>query len=251
MGTFWKSNPYLDPRLAGPHAPAQWMLVDLGRPVAVDALRVRWGAPYASRYHVERWLGGTPVFAEAPLTGRWVAFGPARLAGHPGAGVIRLGPAPIAVRYLRIVLERSSHTAAPGSRDVRDRLGYAVRELSIGSVARGRLVDAVRHAPSHRQTTTYVSSTDPWHRAQDLDRGTAEPGFDRVLASGLSRGPIMTPVPVLYGTPADAAAELRWLRARRWPVGRVELGEEPDGQLATPEDYAARVRGIVERVRRS
>jgi hypothetical protein len=236
--SFWKSNPYLDPRFAGPRAPVQWMLVDLGRPTPVDAVRVRWGAPYATRFRVERWVGRTPLFSVAPVSGRWVAFGP-RLAGAPGRETARVAPAPVPVRYLRIVLERSSRTAPPGSRDVRDRLGYAVRELSVGRLAGPRLVDAMRHAPSHRQTVTYVSSTDPWHRAQDLDPNTEQPSFDRVLASGLARGPVMTPVPILYGTPADAAAELRWLRARGWPLGRVELGEEPDGQLATPEDYAA------------
>jgi hypothetical protein len=237
--SFWKSNPYLDPRFAGRHAPAQWMLVDLGRATAVDAVRVRWGAPYATRFRVERWIGRTPLFSVAPVSGRWAPFGPPRLAGGPGRETARLAPAPVPVRYLRIVLERSSQTAAPGSRDVRDRLGYAVRELSVGRLAGARLIDAVRHAPSHRQTVTYVSSTDPWHRAVDRDPNTEQPSFDRVLASGLAQGPVMTPVPVLYGTPEDAVAELRWLRARGWPLGRVELGEEPDGQLATPEDYAA------------
>ena len=237
--SFWKSNPYLDPHFAGSRAPEQWMLVDFGRPVPVDSVRVRWGAPFATRFHVERWIGRTPLFSVAPVSGHWVPFGPPRLAGGPGHETARLAPAPVPVRYLRIVLERSSRTAPPGSRDVRDRLGYAVRELSVGRLAGARLVDAVQHAPSHRQTVTYVSSTDPWHRAQDRDPNTEQPSFDRVLASGLAHGPIMTPVPVLYGTPEDAAAELRWLRARGWPLGRVELGEEPDGQLATPEDYAA------------
>jgi len=90
------------------------------------------------------------------------------------------------------------------------------------------------------QTVVTVSSNDPWHRAADLDRRTEQPGFDRVLRSGLTNGlPAVIPVPLLFGTPEDARAELTFLAARGFPVGRVELGEEPDGQYIAPEDYGA------------
>lgn len=238
--TFWKSNPYLDAsaggrRMAG--AP-QWAMLDLGRPRSIDALRIDWGEPYARRFVVQYW-SGVDAFTAA-IKGTWRAFPRGGVSGHGGAQTVRLAPAPMTVRFVRVLMTRSSHTAPPRSRDRRDRLGYALRELHVGRLDRGGLSDLVRHAPSHEQTAAYVSSTDPWHRATDLDPSVAQPSFDRVFRSGLTdRRPVMLPVPLLYGTPADAAAELRFLRARGYRIGRVELGEEPDGQFVSPEDDAA------------
>ena len=51
----------------------------------------------------------------------------------------------------------------------------------------GRFHDHVRHAADrHRQTIIYASSTDPWHRAEDLDPSTEQPGLDFVLRSKLT-----------------------------------------------------------------
>lgn len=227
-GTYWKSNPYLDP------AP-QWVLVDLGRPRPLNALRVTWGRPFARSVRVQWWTGPSAIMLAGHPPGTWRDFAVQRR-----GSLLRLG-APRAVRFIRLVLTRSSHTGPRGSRDVRDRLGFAIRELQAGVLRDGRLHDWIRHAPDNvHQSVVYASSTDPWHRASDRDPHTEQPGFDRVLASGLTHGRgLLAPVAVLYGTPEDAAAELRWLRARRVPLRGIELGEEPDGQLATPEDYAA------------
>lgn len=235
--TFWKSNPYLGS--AGP----QWILVDLGRRRAVDAVGIDWASPWARRVRVQWWTGTNAIVSIAPerRPGHWVAFGSGTFAGHAGAQARRIAGRPVLARFVRIVLTRGSGTAPPGSIDWRDRAGYAVREIHVGRWRHGRVADMVRHAPSNRrQTVIYTSSTDPWHRASDLDRGTEQPGLDRVLRSALAGGrPALVPAPVLYGTPADAVAELRYLRARRYPLAGVELGEEPDGQLMGPADYAA------------
>lgn len=136
---------------------------------------------------------------------------------------------------------QSSHTAPPGSTDIRDRLGFAVREVSLGLLKPdGSIEDAVRHAKSRDgQTVVQVSSTDPWHRAVDRDLDTEQPGLGFVFQSGLTSGhPLMAPVGVFYDTPENAAAEIRYIKRRGWPVRQIEAGEEADGQFIRPEDYA-------------
>lgn len=243
VGTFWKSNPYLDQRYTG-EANArhpQWLIADLGARRPVNAIGIDWGLPYAVRYQVQYWEGDDPRDPDELPQGQWRTF-PAGVVsdGRGGNPVLRLGTDPVAVRFLRVLLEQASGIAPPGAHDPRDALGYAVREVAIGTLdADGRLQDVVRHAPRRDgQTRFFVSSTDPWHRASDLDPTVEQPGVDRVFASGLSNGlPVLMPVGALYDTPDNAAALLRYLRRRGYPVPRIEIGEEPDGQYVAPEDF--------------
>ena len=241
LQSFWKSNPYLDSHFT--HEPSarhpQWVLIDLGRTRAIDALRIAWAAPYATRFQVQRYVGGPDAVALAP--GHWRDFPRGVSSGRPGIQTLRLAGAPVRTRFVRILMSAGSHTALAGSHDVRDRLGYAIREVYVGTLTPGgRFGDVVSHRPDRSQSRIYVSSTDPWHRASDLARGYEQPSFQTVLQSGLTGGrPLLVPVPVLYGTPSNAVAELRYLRALGVPLRGVELGEEPDGQLISPEDYGA------------
>jgi hypothetical protein len=236
--SFWKSNPYLDRRYSGEDRP-QWVVVCLDAPASVDAARIRWASPWAAAYDVQYWVGADEYDDE----GRWVTFpGGAVRDGRGGAVLLRLAPAPVRAKFLRILLLRSSGAAAPGASDPRDAMGYAIGEVSFGMArADGTLADVVRHAPDrHGQSVIYVSSTDPWHRAIDRDPQVEQPGFDRLFASGLTNGlPVMIPVGALYDTPENAAAEIRFLRRRGYPIARVELGEEPDGQNVSAVDFAA------------
>ncbi|HKT09088.1 MAG TPA: discoidin domain-containing protein [Gemmatimonadaceae bacterium] len=244
--TFWKSDPYLDSAYTGePQARhPQWVIVDLGRPRPVDAMRILWAAPYATRYDVEYWAGEPPGSGldENP-DGAWHRFplgARARAAG--GHDQRRLSETAVETRFVRIWLRASSHTSLPGSRDARDALGYAIRELEVGRLRpNGGITDYIRHAASRdEQTVIAVSSTDPWHRASDVDAALEQPGLDLVFRSGLTQGRApLIPVPVLFGTPDDAAAEIAYLRRRGYPLDRVELGEEPDGQYVSPDDYGA------------
>ena len=245
--SFCKSNPYLDRHFTGlPESRPQWIVLSFARLTRFDAARILWGAPFARHFLIQYW-DGDDGYAEGKQTaddpGQWRTFphGDRTVAGAPDDGVLRLADQPIASHFVRILLLASSETGPPGGVDIRDRLGYAVREVGVGIIgADGRFQDAVRHGKSRlRQTPVQVSSTDPWHRAIDRDPDTEQPSLAFVFASGLvGDAPMMAPVGVFHDTPENAAAEVRYIRRRGWPVSEIELGEEPDGQFIRPEDYA-------------
>jgi hypothetical protein len=128
------------------------------------------------------------------------------------------------------------------SLDPRNCVGYAIRELYLGTTTGdGEFHDILRHTPEQEQTATYCSSVDPWHQPSDLgSTKQAQVGFDLFFTSGVTRGlPAMVPVAMLYDTPDNAAAEIAYLKKRGYPISFVEMGEESDGQYMLPEDYAA------------
>ncbi|MBO9557676.1 MAG: discoidin domain-containing protein [Caulobacter sp.] len=236
--TFWKSNPYLDPRYTHAPAQAEWAKLDLGARRTVGAAKIAWGEPYAVAYQVQHWVG----VDEYDPVGRWIDFPGGAVTKGQGGEALLTFDRPVETQFVRVLMTWSSQTAPAGSTDIRDRLGFAIRELSVGSIdAQGRFVDLVRHAKDGRaQTYAQVSSTDPWHRAVDRDLDLEQPGLDRVFASGLTSGrPMMVPIGVLYDTPENAAALIRYLHRRGYPVTQVELGEEPDGQYVDAESYGA------------
>src|SRR5947207_2845293 len=103
---------------------------------------------------------------------------------------VRLCAKALPVRFVRVAMRRSSQASAQLSDDIRDRLGFAIREIELGSIdSRNRFHDYIRHAPDrYRQTVIYVSSTDPWHRAEDIDYKVEQPGLDFILRSALTNG---------------------------------------------------------------
>jgi hypothetical protein len=237
--TFWKSNPYLD--RAYTHAPerAQWVVVAFDQAQAISAARIAWAQPYARVYRLQYWSGADP-YDEFQ---HWQDFPQGRVTGGTGGiAVLRLADRPVRAQFVRVLLETGSHTAPAGARDPRDAMGYAIAELGLGTIAANRhFTDVIDHARAgSEQTTIIVSSTDPWHRATDRDDDAEQPGFDRLYRSGVTSGlPVVVPVGALYDTPENAAAEVRFLRRRHYPVHQIEIGEEPDGQNVSPEDYAA------------
>jgi len=254
--SFWKSNPYLDYHFTGEKNSRypQWVMIDLGASMKVNAIRILWGAPFATNFSVEygHFVGQEDLSQRLPT--EWRAFPQGKSKRSAGGDLLlKLSRRAVRVRYVRLRLDESSGTGPGSSDDIRDRLGYAIREIYLGSIDRGgRFHDAIRHATKRDdQTTVYVSSTDPWHREIDRDDATEQPGFDFIFKSGLTNGlPMLLPVPVLYDIPENAVAEIQYLTARGYPIDRIEMGEEPDGQFATPEHYALLYLQFVNALRR-
>lgn len=239
-GSFWKSNPYLTSAYTGEsdRRHPQWVVIDFGKKVPVNAVNILWGEPYARSFRVEYADSGRVYFGGHPWN-VWHTFPHGTVAGGKGGEqYLKFGKRPLMVRYLRIWMTESSGTAPAGSRDPRDAMGYAMREIMAGEAGQFDFDDHVIHRPDRKQTITYASSTDPWHREIDRDPKVEQPGIDRIFRSGITRGlPAMLPVAVFYDTPENAAALAGYVRSSGYSVGRWELGEEPDGQRIDPRDF--------------
>lgn len=255
--TYWKSNPYLTQRFT--HEPdslhPQWVVVQFLRPQAIDAIRIAWSNPYATRYRVEYWAGkGDAILDQG--NGSWRLFSVGRVRqATAGVQLIRLAESPVSTTAVRVVMTQSSNTCdSHGARDVRNCVGYAIEDIGAGTIAAGKFRDLVVRSRNgscggaltckpdpRRQTLMWTSSEDPWHTdAGKVTGNQDQPGLDVISRSGLTRGlPTIYPVPVFYSTPQNAANEVRYLERRGYPISYIEMGEEVDGQYALPEDYAA------------
>jgi hypothetical protein len=245
LQSYWKSNPYLTKAYTGEDDSLhpQWVMIDLGAKVDVNAIRIAWANPYARRYYVQFWTGEKEPFYSGINQGVWQTFPMGTIPdGKGGTPLLKLMNWKIPVRYLRIWMTESSNTCdTHGAQDKRNCVGYAIDELYIGTVsADGQFTDVVKHLPSRKQTITWPSSVDPWHAASDLDNGRGDQiGFDFFFNCGVTRGlPAMIPIAILYATPEDAANEIAYLYKRKYPISWIEMGEEADGQRVLPEDYA-------------
>jgi hypothetical protein len=244
LATYWKSNPYLAKPFTGEDDSLhpQWIVLDLAAPQAVNAIRIAWGAPYARQYVVQYWTGTDPM--HHPTTGVWQSFPNGVVGeGQGGSVTLPLASTPIAVQYVRILMTASSNTCdTHGADDRRNCVGYAMREIFLGTTDRsGSFHDLLRHVPDQDQSTTYCSSVDPWHAASDIDPERRDQvGLDLFFNSGYTRGlPAVIPVAVLYEIPENAANLVAYLKHRGYPVSYIEIGEEADGQYMLPEDYGA------------
>lgn len=248
LDTYWKSNPYLTKAFTGEDDSLhpQWIVVRLEAEQIVTDIRIAWAEPYARNYKVQYWLGKGDAMDE-PDGGEWKDFPSGVVSdGKGGTVTLQISPTPIATRYVRVLMTGSSDTCdTHGKSDPRNCVGYAIKEVYLGTQKNGEFHDILHHTPGQDQTFTYSSSIDPWHQPADFyvipDRMESgdQVGFDLFFTSGITRGlPAMVPVALLYGTPEDAAAQITYLKKRGYPISYIEMGEEPDGQYMAPEDYA-------------
>jgi hypothetical protein len=245
--SYWKSNPYLTSKFTGESDALhpQWVVMDLRKEYPVNALRIAWANPYARTYQVEYWVGKDALdFGEGPQ-GEWKAFATGAVKdGRGGTVTLKFGRTTVTTRYLRVWMTESSNTCdLHGSDDVRNCVGYAIQSLTAGKVnGNAGFVDVAKDATGRARPTYCSSSIDPWHSAADVNAGGRyeHTGFDLFFTSGITNNlPAMIPVTLLYGTPDDAAAQIAYVEKRGYPVAYVEMGEEPDGKHALPEDYGA------------
>ena len=249
LQSYWKSNPYLTKRFTGEDDALhpQWVVIALDKKEDVNAIRIDWADPYAQDFEVQYWVGEGDAMDEQNK-GAWKTFPGGSVVGAKG-GITTLGQAAASVnaKYVRVVMTRSSNTCdTHGSGDRRNCVGYAIRELYLGTIDKtAAFKDLLHHSPDQKQTLTLCSSVDPWHEPSDLyiapDRMESgdQPGFDLFFTSGITRGlPAIVPIAMLYSTPEDATAQMAYIEKRGYPVSYVEMGEEPDGQYMQPEDYA-------------
>jgi hypothetical protein len=250
LNTYWKSNPYLTSKFTGEDDSShpQWVVINLEKPEQVNAIRIAWAEPYARVYQVQYWVDDGDAMDEQDK-GAWKTFASGNVSErNGGTETLRLDSSGVTTKYVRVLMAQSSNTCdSHGSGDPRNCVGYAIRELYLGTLSSdGAFTDILHHSADQKQTLTFCSSVDPWHAPSDLyvapDRMESgdQPGFDLFFKSGITRGlPAIIPIALLYSTPEDGAAQMSYIKKRGYPVSKIEMGEEPDGQYMLPEDYAA------------
>ena len=244
--TYWKSNPYLTRKYTGESdgLHPQWVVVDLKSAKTVNAVSIEWASPYATKYQLEHWEGTNALDFDGGPKGEWKTGSSAVIKDAKGGrAIVKLGDKPISAQYVRVLMTESSNTCDEhGAEDVRKCVGYAIQRIQAGTInASGAFEEAPREA-AEKAITYCVSSIDPWHSSEDVYEGGKyqHSGFDIFFTSGLTNNlPAMIPVTMLYGTPEDAAAQIAYIEKRGYRIGFVEMGEEPDGKHAMPEDYGA------------
>lgn len=243
---YWKSNPYLTSKFTGESDALhpQWVIVDLQSEKLINAARIEWASPYAKTYQVEYWVGTNALDFDGGPKGEWKTFDSGKIANAQGGAVtLPLASASVSTRYVRVLMTESSGTCDEHDpSDVRNCVGYAMQQIQLGSTDSAGKFSEVSKDPSGRTFSYTASSIDPWHSAEDVRDGGdyQHTGFDLFFTSGLTNNlPAMIPVTMLYGTPDDAAAQIAYIEKRGYPVSYIEMGEEPDGKHAMPEDYGA------------
>src|SRR5437667_6304455 len=171
LNSYWKSNPYLSKALTeeDDSLHPQWVVIALDKKEDINAIRIAWGDPYAQSFEVQYWVGDGDAMDEQDK-GSWKTFPSGTITDAKG-GMTTLGfGSPVSTKFVRMLMTRSSNTCdSHGSADRRNCVGYAIREVYLGTItAKAGFVDILHHSPDQKQTLTLCSSVDPWHESSDL-----------------------------------------------------------------------------------
>jgi hypothetical protein len=274
--SYWKSSPYLTSHFTGESDALhpQWVVIDMGIARAVNAIHIQWVNPYAVVYVVQYWIGDNNAMDwDMGPNGVWKPFPSGAVTNGSGGDVhLKISDAPVAARFVRVLMSKSSGTCdTHGPQDIRNCVGYALQTLSAGTidaagnysvvypadgVEPGPGAPAVRRGgggdgadggvfPGSSADTAgsfFGSSIDPWHQADNLITGGNDQynGMDNFFTSGLTMGhPALVACAAIYDTPEDCANEVSYIHKRGYPVVGIEIGEECDGKHMMPEDYGA------------
>ena len=124
LKSYWKSNPYLTKMYTGDEDSQhpQWVMIDLGAKMDLNAIRIAWAEPYARRYYVQFWTGEQQPFYNGINKGAWQTFPMGTISdGKGGTPTLKLMSWSIPVRYLRIWMTESSNTCdTHGAQDKRN-----------------------------------------------------------------------------------------------------------------------------------
>ena len=111
--TYWKSNPYLSSKFTGEDDALhpQWVVVDLQSNKPVNAMKVQWENPYATKYEVQYFDGYDALDFDKGPKGEWITLPPARSRnGTGGIVTMKLADAPVIARWVRVWMTASSNT---------------------------------------------------------------------------------------------------------------------------------------------
>src|SRR5262245_17247439 len=141
LESFWKSNPYLDAFYTGEDNKLhpQWIVIEFPQPVPINAMRIVWGEPFAKNFRIQYAdFSDRSVIGLNP-PGTWHDFPTSEFTGQAYSMFgfrqrpLHLSPKPIQTGLLRILMTDSA-MSNEGAPDMRDTLGFAVRELYAGTI---------------------------------------------------------------------------------------------------------------------
>src|SRR6185312_6223294 len=135
--TFWKSNPYLDAYYTNESNKLhpQWVIIDLGKYRKINAIEIKWGNPYAVSYTLDYARGNDPGYFDPYEPGIWYPFTKNFVENPKGKNnITKIADKPVRVRFIRISMAQSSYTAINGSKDIRDSLGFSIKEIQAGLI---------------------------------------------------------------------------------------------------------------------